>query len=142
MIFESVREVLKWYINRSDPQYSPLGAMHISDDSGVDISITNDGFDDVDTLFDIEKIIAKTISQLEKTVLFYHITVGLKDIEMPDGEIVQGSYNRFKNKIIPVHRKNGKIISPSLRSQARFLNFIKITERTLEQELIKAEYII
>ncbi len=142
MIFENVRELLKWYINRSDPSYSPLGAMHISEDSGIDISITNDGFDDTDALFDIEKIINKTITKLEKTVLLYHIAIGVSDIELPDGEIMLGSYNKFRSKVSPTFRKNGKVVRSKLKSQSYFMNFIRTAERTLEQELINAEYII
>ena len=142
MIFNDVKHALNWYVVRSDKSYSPLGAISIGLDAGVDISKSNDGFDDVDTLCDIERIINTKITKLERRVILYHMVFGLSDAII-DGRRVKGSYSKFKYKITPIARIGEKVVreKDKLNSRSFFLNFINSIERTIESELIDAGYI-
>ncbi|NCD11282.1 MAG: hypothetical protein EOL93_01915 [Epsilonproteobacteria bacterium] len=143
MIFEDVKSVISWYVSFTDEHHSSLGAVAINDDAGIDISIGNDFYDDVDTMCDIEKIISTTITKFEKTVLFYHAMFGFLDTTLPDGTIVKGSFKKFRNRISPLskneYRKSSKI---KIKGEKFFRYFIRSAENALEKALIKEGYII
>lgn len=143
MIFEDVQHALSWYVSRADESYSPLGAICIGLDAGVDISTENDGFDDVDTMCDIENILISCITKLERRVIIYHTIFGFAD-SMIDGKRVKGSFAKFKHKITPLSRIEDKVIreKDKFNSRSFFINFVNSIERTIELKLIEAGYIV
>ncbi len=143
MIFEDVKSVISWYVSFTDEHHSSLGAVAINDDAGIDISIGNDFYDDVDTMCDIEKIINTTITKFEKTVLFYHAMFEFSDTTLPDGTTIKGSFKRFRNKVSPISKNKDKKKSKiKVKSERFFWYFIKSAENALEKALIKEGYII
>ena len=142
MIFNSAKQALNRFIVRSDENYSSLGAICIGLDAGVDISTSNDGYDDVDTLCDIEKILNDCITRLEKRIIIYHTSYGMTD-SMINGRRIKGSYSKFKHKITPINRVNDKVVreQDKLNSKSFFSNYLLSIERTIENALIDAGYI-
>ena len=142
MIFNGARQALNWYVMRSDQHYSPLGAICIGLDAGIDISTSNDGYDDVDALCDIDKILNDCITKLEKRIIIYHTSYGMTD-SMVNGRRVKGSYSKFKHKITPHYRVGDKFVreKDKLNSKSFFLNYLLSIERIIENALIDAGYI-
>ena len=142
MVFEDVKSALSWYVTALYHGNAKIGAVSISETSGIDFSITNDGYDNVDTFCDIEKIIHKTLTKKEIKVIIHNSLYGLDDVNLPNGQKIKGSFRTCSYSIFRLFRKGKPTkISESTRKKY-FRSYIKSAEKVLEKKMVEEGYII